>query len=392
MKKILIYITSLTIILTLFVSINGVKAIDFKNQEDKYMSLCSSSQLSKYQSECQAFNEYLKKKNSTLKETITNTQKDLEKTKNDIQIVENKLNDLDNQMKQSEQEISYIEISIETLEKNIIDKETEIKERMYAMQTYTNSNRYIEYIFGAKSFTDFFSRAESLNDLTQYDDELIAQLSNEKKMVEEQKKILIKVKENIELQKQQQKTLQNQYNEMLKSQFETLNNVKKEQEEVKNTQGKLDEALSALVVQTQTSSLGVSGDSKLGQAIANKALSKQGCMYLWGAGHSMSEIKDPNTSRFDCSGLVSWAHYQAGCNIGSNTTKTLLNKGVAITANQLQAGDIILFKNSSGVVSHVGIAINNSQMVHAPETGKAVQVANLTQGWRARVISYRRLY
>lgn len=391
-KKILLYIIVLTMVLTLFISIDTVEAIDFKNQESQYMALCSSSQLSKYQSECKEFNEYLKKKNKNLKETISHTQNDINKTKNDIKTIQSKINSLDSQIKESEKEILYIESSINSLQQSIVDKEEELKDRMYAMQSHTNSHRYIEYIFSSDSFTEFFSRTESINELTKYDNELIEQLTAEKKMIEDQKATLVEVKENVELQKKQQVTLQSQYNELLKVQSETLNNVKKEQAEVTNTQGKLDAALSALVEQTQTNSSGVTGDSKLGQAIANMALSKQGCMYLWGAGHTMSEIKNPNTSRFDCSGLVSWAHYQAGCNIGSNTTKTLLNKGIAITAKQLQAGDIILFKNSSGVVSHVGIAINNSQMVHAPETGKAVQVANLTQGWRSRVISYRRLY
>lgn len=392
MKKILLYIVSLIMILTLFFTIDDVEAIDFQNQEEKYMSLCSSSQLSKYQSECKEFNEYLKEKNKNLKEKISNSQEDIEKTKNDIESIEDRISDLYDQIYKSEQEIQYIEASIDTLQQSIKEKEDEIKDRMYAMQSYTNSNRYVEYIFSAGSFTEFFSRTASINDLTKYDDELIVQLSDEKTMVEKQKNVLEEVKENIVIQKNQQEVLQNQYNELLKKQEETLKSTQKEQSSVASSQGKLDSALSALVSQTQTSSSGVSGDSKLGQAIANKALSKQGCMYLWGAGHSMSEIKNPNTSRFDCSGLVSWAYYQAGCNIGSNTTSTLLNKGISVSASQLQAGDIILFKNSSGRVSHVGIAINNSQMVHAPETGKAVQVANLTQGWRARVISYRRLY
>lgn len=392
MRKVILCIIHLTMIFALFGSIQDIEAIQFENQEQKYMSLCSSSQLSKYQSECKEFNEYLKKKNKNLKQTIVNTQNDIEKTKNDIDSVQLQISSLDQQIKESEKEIAYIESSIHQLQQSIVDKENELKDRMYVMQSHINSNRYIEYLFSSDSFTEFFSRTESVNELTRYDNELIDQLTAEKKMIEDQKTILMEVKENVELQKQQQVTLQNQYNELLKAQSETLNKVKKEQAEVKESQGKLDMALSALVDQTQTSSSGVSGDSKLGQAIANKALSKQGCMYLWGAGHTMSEIKNPNTSRFDCSGLVSWAYYQAGCNIGVNTTKSLLNKGIAITAHQLQAGDIILFKNSSGVVSHVGIAINNSQMVHAPETGKAVQVANLTQGWRSRVISYRRLY
>ena len=66
-------------------------------------------------------------------------------------------------------------------------------------------------------------------------------------------------------------------------------------------------------------------------------------MYVWGGCHSMSQISNPNWTKFDCSGLVNWAHYQAGVNIGSNTTKSLCGVGSYVDRGSMQAGDIILF-------------------------------------------------
>ena len=85
--------------------------------------------------------------------------------------------------------------------------------------------------------------------------------------------------------------------------------------------------------------------SSRGLAIANKALTRQGYMYSWGGCHSMSQIANPNWTKFDCSGLVNWAHYQAGVNIGSNTTKTLCGVGTQVDRGSMQAGDIILFSS-----------------------------------------------
>ena len=55
---------------------------------------------------------------------------------------------------------------------------------------------------------------------------------------------------------------------------------------------------------------------KTGLAIANKALSKQGSRYWWGApGGGFGDgqgLDSPNAIYFDCSGLVAWAHRQAG--------------------------------------------------------------------------------
>ena len=47
-------------------SVKQTEAINFEGQEDKYMSLCSSSRLSNSNySTCKQFNTYLKKKNKT---------------------------------------------------------------------------------------------------------------------------------------------------------------------------------------------------------------------------------------------------------------------------------------------------------------------------------------
>ena len=37
--------------------------------------------------------------------------------------------------------------------------------------------------------------------------------------------------------------------------------------------------------------------------VVEKAKEKIGCKYVWGAGHSMNEIKNSHCSTFDCSSL-----------------------------------------------------------------------------------------
>ena len=135
--------------------------------------------------------------------------------------------------------------------------------------------------------------------------------------------------------------------------------------------------------------------SSRGLAIANKALTRQGYMYSWGGCHSMSQIANPNWTKFDCSGLVNWAHYQAGVNIGSNTTKTLCGVGTQVDRGSMQAGDIILFSSNGSYsgVHHVGIYIGGNRMVHAPSSGKPVQVATLGNGyWQREFYQARRCY
>src|SRR5699024_8984125 len=81
----------------------------------------------------------------------------------------------------------------------------------------------------------------------------------------------------------------------------------------------------------------LSSNEELGLAIANKALTRQGYMYVWGGCHTMSEVKNPNQTKFDCSGLVCWAHYQCGVNIGVQSTKwNLATAGKSVSKANIQ--------------------------------------------------------
>ena len=91
-----------------------------------------------------------------------------------------------------------------------------------------------------------------------------------------------------------------------------------------------------------------------GNAIVDRAYSKIGCWYEWGA-------VGPNT--FDCSGLVSYALTGSYSRLG--TTYTFM--GWTRVSNP-QPGDVC---TSS---THCGIYIGNGQMIHAPHTGAQVTV------------------
>ena len=125
------------------------------------------------------------------------------------------------------------------------------------------------------------------------------------------------------------------------------------------------------------------GDSESGNAIANSALSKRGCQYVWGA-------NGPDT--FDCSGLVWWACNENGVKFERTTASQLSKMGKSVKYEELQAGDIITFKTDPSYVSHVGIYIGNGQMVHAPNRTTVVKVQQITSGYYyERIYNCRRL-
>lgn len=172
MKKSLISIICLTMFRSFFGSLSDVNAVNFEGQEEKYMKLCSSKSLSSSNySTCKQFNSYLKKKNKQLQGSIDDSKSKISDTQSSLDSVVSKIADLNNQIEQKQSEINYLQESIKSLEASITKKEEEVKDRMYAMQSYNNSNSYIEFIFGASNFSDFFSRIDSVNEITQFDEE-----------------------------------------------------------------------------------------------------------------------------------------------------------------------------------------------------------------------------
>lgn len=92
------------------------------------------------------------------------------------------------------------------------------------------------------------------------------------------------------------------------------------------------------------------------------ALAQIGDPYVWGAGGPGS---------FDCSGLTSFAWAAAGVGL-PHSSAAQYGVGTRISRDQVRAGDLVFFYSP---IHHVGIAINNTQMVHASTYGVPVKIA-----------------
>jgi cell wall-associated NlpC family hydrolase len=103
--------------------------------------------------------------------------------------------------------------------------------------------------------------------------------------------------------------------------------------------------------------------------VVNAALSRVGTPYVYGAA-------GPNS--FDCSGLMLWAYAKIGMNL-PHYTGAQYEMGTRISSrSQVQPGDILFFYGDLG---HNGMYIGNGKMVHAPRSGKNVEVVDLALYW-----------
>lgn len=110
-----------------------------------------------------------------------------------------------------------------------------------------------------------------------------------------------------------------------------------------------------------------------GSEVVNYAYKFLGKPYVYGAA-------GPNA--FDCSGLTQYVYNRFGIDL-SRTTYSQVNQGVKVDRSNLIAGDLVFF-NTEGSISHVGIYIGNGEFIHAPRTGKPVMVSSLNDGYYAQ--------
>ena len=95
---------------------------------------------------------------------------------------------------------------------------------------------------------------------------------------------------------------------------------------------------------------------------------------------------------FDCSGLVAHVYEEA---YGIRLPRTVLAQsatGIAVSARELEPGDLVFYNTLGQPYSHVGIYLGEGKFVHAPKTGSTVRVENAGSAyWSKRFSGARRI-
>lgn len=101
--------------------------------------------------------------------------------------------------------------------------------------------------------------------------------------------------------------------------------------------------------------------------------------------------ESPRTG-FDCSGLVRYVYRHAAGVTLPRTTKAMSRVGRPVSRNQLRPGDLVFYQTTRRAYSHVGIYLGNNRFVHAPSSGKRVEISKMSEYyWRHRYCGARRI-
>jgi cell wall-associated NlpC family hydrolase len=117
----------------------------------------------------------------------------------------------------------------------------------------------------------------------------------------------------------------------------------------------------------------------LGGRAAKLALRAVGVPYAWGGASP--------ASGFDCSGLVHWAYKRIGVEL-PHSSYALYNLGRRVRPSRLKPGDLVFFSG----LGHVGMYLGRGRMVHAPSSGRHVEIVRLASShYGRRLVGARRV-
>lgn len=119
--------------------------------------------------------------------------------------------------------------------------------------------------------------------------------------------------------------------------------------------------------------------------LLNKAMTLLGTPYRWGG-------NSPEAG-FDCSGLVGYVYRtQLGVEL-PRISRDMAQVGELVRdRGELQEGDLVFFSRRGRNVDHVGLYIGEGRFVHAPRSGKNVEISTLDSGyWSQKFMKGRRV-
>lgn len=163
----------------------------------------------------------------------------------------------------------------------------------------------------------------------------------------------------------------------------TIRNAEEQEktEEVEETNTKTEETEETDETDTNTvsSSTGISGAEVVEYA-------KQYLGYKYVAGGSSPSIG------FDCSGFTTYVYKHFGISLNRSSRDQIKN-GVAVSKNNLQPGDILIFNGSSNTsIGHVGIYVGGNDFIHAANSREGVIITSLSSSYyQKRYVGARRV-
>jgi len=112
--------------------------------------------------------------------------------------------------------------------------------------------------------------------------------------------------------------------------------------------------------------------TSVGAEIALRAIAQVGRPYVYGGA---------DLNGFDCSGLVFYIHRELGLSV-PRTAAEQFSASERVDVKHLEPGDLVFFRTTKRrEVSHVGIYAGEGRFVHAPQSGRLIELHALNDDY-----------
>lgn len=382
-------IAASTVILSLLFSgpsYSVANADTLSSLKEQYAALQSQQQ------ELQEKYNELNQKVSTEKEKRDAINENVKVLRSQIDLLNTQIDELNSQIKTTNEDIAKTEEKIE-------NENERYKERVCTIYEVGTSSK-LEVLLTSKNLSDFLIKFDTLKAVSDYDKELIENLTNDRENLQNQKKSLEDKKTDFEQSKgtldAKKQILDSQLAEQqaivdaLKNDANKVSNAKKE---VKKQEAKTDAEIQAeidRVAEERRKELAAKnhGDvtyEKDANAILGYARGFIDTPYRLGA-------NDPPNA-IDCSAFVMRVFAHFGITL-QRCSGDQVSAGVEVPKSQIKPCDLVFFDTKGAGVSHVGIYMGNGKFI-AANSGKSehgVGIWNLNSDyWAPKFIEARRI-
>lgn len=145
---------------------------------------------------------------------------------------------------------------------------------------------------------------------------------------------------------------------------------------IKTPQGKYGWVNSKYIDESLSNNNASSSQNSKAKKVVELAHKQLGKPYVWGS-------SGPNS--FDCSGLTSYVYKHASNIKLPRTSREQSHVGKTVSKSNLKEGDLVFFSSNGGKsITHVGVYIGNSKMIHSPKPGQKVRIDNINSSYYSR--------
>ncbi|MEN6370775.1 MAG: C40 family peptidase [Armatimonadota bacterium] len=139
-------------------------------------------------------------------------------------------------------------------------------------------------------------------------------------------------------------------------------------------------------VKKSSASTSTSIDKEIAQAnrfsrLTREALSCRGLPYIWGGG---------SRTGFDCSGFTQYLYQKRGIKL-PHSAKLQFKMGIPVNKSDLKECDLVFF-NTRGPITHVGMYIGDGKFIHAANPRRGVVINSLDDAYYTRCYAGARRY